>query len=50
MSNAIKLPQIRVTKDQKKWLEYECQRTGENQTTVIRKLIQEKIDYKENKS
>jgi len=43
------MPQIRITKAQKKWLESESSRTGETQTTVIRLLIQEKIDKESKK-
>lgn len=34
------------TAEQRKWVDDECKKTKESQATVMRKLIQEKIDEK----
>lgn len=35
---------FKPTEDQRKWVDAECERTLESQATVMRKLIQEKIE------
>jgi hypothetical protein len=42
-----KLAPIEITKPQSDWLEAEKSRTGNTTATLIRTLIQEKIDKKE---
>lgn len=32
------------TKEQREWVDQECERTCESQASVMRKLIQEKVD------
>lgn len=35
---------FKPTPEQRQWVDSECKRTRESQATVMRKLIQEKID------
>jgi predicted DNA-binding protein len=42
---ANKLASIQLTKEQREWLEVEASNTTESHATIIRKLIQEKINY-----
>ena len=37
------------TTEQRKWVDEECARTCESQATVMRKLIQEKVDAEKQK-
>ena len=39
-----KIAPIQPTKEQRKWLEWEAAKTGESHATIVRKLIQERID------
>ena len=39
-----KIAPFEPTKDQRKWVDDECKKTKESQATVMRKLIQEKIN------
>ena len=39
-----KLAPIQLTKEQREWLEVEASNTTESHATIIRKLIQEKIN------
>ena len=44
MSKQIILAPMKLTKDQGEWIEKEVIRTGEAKTTIVRTLIQEKLD------
>lgn len=35
---------VKPTKDQREWLDNEASKTGESQASIIRKLIQEKVN------
>lgn len=39
-----KIAPFEVTKEQREWVDDECVITKESQATIMRKLIQEKID------
>ena len=39
-----KIAQFTPTKQQRQWVDDECERTNESQATVMRKLIQEKAN------
>jgi hypothetical protein len=41
---AKKIAPFDVTEEQRKWVDNECALTKESQATVMRKLIQEKVD------
>jgi len=43
-----KIAPIQPTKDQREWLEWESVKTGESHASIIRKLIQEKINNEHN--
>lgn len=38
------IPIVQPTKNQRKWLDKEKERTGNTESSIIRSLIQEKID------
>lgn len=42
-----KIAPFTVTASQREWVEKECKRTGETQATVMRRLIQDKINQSE---
>lgn len=39
-----KIAPFTITKKQREWVENEMKRTGESQASVMRKLIQDKLD------
>ena len=44
-----KIAQFMPTQAQRDWVDAECKKTNESQATVMRKLIQEKVNNENNK-
>lgn len=40
------IPVIQVTENQRKWIDSEIKRTGNSESSIIRSLIQEKVEKK----
>lgn len=49
MKKVTDIAKFKPTEAQRDWVDNECKRTGESTATVMRRLIQEKIDAKESK-
>ncbi len=44
MSKPKPIPVIQVTENQRKWIDSEIKRTGNSESSIIRSLIQEKVE------
>lgn len=40
----LKIPSASITQEQRDWMESESERTGDSFSTIVRRLIQEKLD------
>ena len=46
MSKPKPIPVIQVTENQRSWIDSEMKRTGNSESSIIRSLIQEKLEKK----